>query len=330
MQQQGFCVDFTYILAPVQGEMQDFETSFENILRSDIILADQVVRYIAGRKGKRLRPLLVFLSARLHGTPTLKTISAAMIVELLHTATLIHDDVVDESILRRGSPTVNHLWNNKISVLIGDFLFSRTLTTLIALEDRNALPIISETACRITEGELMQLEHDHDYDMNEAIYFDLVSKKTAALFSASCALGASSVTNDSDSFAKMRLFGENLGVAFQIQDDVLDYIGDVSKLGKPIGSDVRENKITLPLIHALDNAEKSEREKILNLLKDEIDSEKVKQVVAFVNDYGGVEYSTHTAQEYGNKACDILNTYSNSEIKTRLKKLVEFAIHRES
>ncbi len=309
--------------------MHEFESAFEQVLHSNISLAEQVIRYIAGRKGKRLRPLLVFLSARLHGQTTAKTMEAGVIVELLHTATLIHDDVVDESTLRRGSPTVNHLWNNKISVLIGDFLFSRTLTALVGLQDPEALAIISEAANRITEGELIQIDHDHDYEMGENVYFDLVSKKTAALFSAACALGAWSVADGFESQSKMRLFGENLGIAFQIKDDLLDYVGETAKLGKPTGNDIRENKVTLPLIHALARAGNSRRQEILRLLESGVDEDGIRKVVAFVNDFGGVDYSTRTAKEYGEKACAILQTYPASETKTCLNTLVEFAINRE-
>jgi len=309
--------------------MREFEPAFEQVLHSDISLAEQVIRYVAGRKGKRLRPLLVFLSARLHGGTTPKTLQASVIVELLHTATLIHDDVVDESTLRRGSPTVNHLWNNKISVLIGDFLFSRTLTALVGFKDHEALAIISDAANRITEGELIQIEHDHDYEMGEDIYFDLVSKKTAALFSASCSLGAWSVAGEHDARQKMELFGENLGIAFQIKDDLLDYVGETAKLGKPTGNDIRENKVTLPLIHALARAENSRRKTILDLLESGVDEASIQKVVSFVNEHGGVDYSTRIAKEYSDKACAILQTYPESETKTSLKKLVEFAINRE-
>ncbi len=322
-------MDITKILAPVQSDMREFEPAFEQVLHSDISLAEEVIRYIAGRKGKRLRPLLVFLSARLHGHTTAKTMQASVIVELLHTATLIHDDVVDESTLRRGSPTVNHLWSNKISVLIGDFLFSRTLTALVGLKDYDALAIISEAANRITEGELIQVDHDHDYEMGEDVYFDLVSKKTAALFSAACSLGAWSVADGAEARLKMRLFGEYLGIAFQIKDDLLDYIGETAKLGKPTGNDIRENKVTLPLIYALAHAEHSRRMEILDLLESGVDETGIQKVVSFVNDHGGVDYSTRIAKEYGEKACNILQTYPGSEIRTCLNELVEFAINRE-
>ena len=319
------------IFAPVHKELELFEEQFTHLLQSDIPLADQVIRYIAKHKGKRLRPVLVFLSGKLHGEITPKTMSASIVVELLHTATLVHDDVVDDSDLRRGSPTVNSLWNNKVSVLVGDLLFSRTLTTMLDLQDLEALAILSEAAKLVTEGELLQIERDHDFDMDESIYFDLISKKTAALFRVSCELGALSIKNDMESRKRMRELGHNLGIAFQIKDDLLDYVGNQKKIGKPTGNDIRENKVTLPLIYALAKASSADKKAILDILdQDDISDEQIARVVDFVKKLGGVDYSIAVARNYAEKAQQVLDFYPDSEIKTTLKNLVDFAVNRES
>ncbi len=316
---------------PVQGPLHDFERALTEVLYSDIPLANQVVHYISGLKGKRLRPALVFLASRLHGEVTENSMRAAIVVELLHTATLVHDDVVDSSDLRRGKPTINSIWDNRISVLVGDLLFSRTLTALLNLKSQSALGIISEAANRITEGELMQVEHEHDYSVSEPVYFDLVAKKTAALFSSSCELGALAVRDEAGARERMKQFGECLGIAFQIKDDLLDYAGDVSKLGKPVANDIRENKVTLPLIHALAAATPDQRERIVALLeKKNMDEEDILTVVSFVREIGGLEYAEGIARQYGNAALEILNSYPESEARGSLIALVRFAISREN
>lgn len=319
------------IAGPVQGPLTDFERAFVEVLSSDVPLANQVVHYISGLKGKRLRPLLVFLASQLHGQVNAAAMRAAVVVELLHTATLVHDDVVDSSDLRRGKPTVNSIWDNRISVLIGDLLFSRTLSALLSLESQAALGIISITANRITEGELMQVEHEHDYSLSEPVYFNLVAKKTAALFSASCELGALAIADDSAARERMKQFGEYLGVAFQIKDDLLDYAGDVVKLGKPVANDIRENKVTLPLIRALAMAPAAEREHITALLeKVDLNEEEIHSVVEFVHRHGGLEYAEAIARQYGDAALEILNGYPESGARTSLMTLVRFAIAREN
>lgn len=319
------------IAGPVQGPLTDFERAFVEVLSSDVPLANQVVNYISGLKGKRLRPLLVFLTSQLHGQVNAAAMRAAVVVELLHTATLVHDDVVDSSDLRRGKPTVNSIWDNRISVLIGDLLFSRTLSALLSLESQAALGIISITANRITEGELMQVEHEHDYGLSEPVYFNLVAKKTAALFSASCELGALAIADDPAARERMKQFGEYLGIAFQIKDDLLDYAGDVVKLGKPVANDIRENKVTLPLIRALATAPAAERERIAALLeKVEMGEEEIQSVVEFVHRHGGLEYAEAIARQYGDAALEILNGYPESGARTSLMTLVRFAISREN
>lgn len=318
------------IISPVKKELDEFENTFVNFLHSNVPLVEQIVQYISTKRGKRLRPMLVFMTAKLHGGMTAKTLSAGIVIEMLHTATLIHDDVVDESAQRRGSPTVNNVWNNKISVLVGDFLFSKTLAGMLDLRDIEALAILSEAAKLITEGELLQIAHDHDFEMNESVYFDLVARKTAALFSAACELGALTTGANGESREKMKEFGENLGIAFQIKDDLLDYIGVEEELGKPTGNDIRENKVTLPLIFALSHSSRESRNAILDKLDEGVrGEEEIADVVNFVRENGGIDYSMDIANNYGQKAIKILEEYSNSELTPYLKELVFFAIHRE-
>jgi octaprenyl-diphosphate synthase len=324
-------VNIEFITGPVEEYLRVFESAFADILHSRIPLAEQVVRYVAGLKGKRLRPLLVFLTAELHGPSGEKTMQSALVVELLHTATLVHDDVVDNSNLRRGASTVNDLWDNRISVLIGDLLFARTLSCMVRLKDDNAMDVLAETTDRITEGELLQIEKAGDATMDEAIYMDWIGKKTASLLSASCALGALSVPAGAGQYEKMKSFGENLGIAFQIKDDLLDFTGDTSKLGKPVGNDLQEHKITLPLIHALQNAEETERSQVLQRLDQNVlDEQTIQRIVGFVKEKGGLTYADTVARRYAGNAAAILAQYPESAVNTMLKKLVDFAITREN
>lgn len=325
-------VSIDSIFKPIANHLHEFEKQFKETLHSEVPLAEQVVRYIATLKGKRLRPGLVFLSAQLHGQSSINTMRSAIVVELLHTATLVHDDVVDDSDLRRGSPTIKKLWDNRISVLIGDLLFSRTLTAMVNLQDMNALTVLSKAANRITEGELLQIERDRDFEIDESIYFDLVGKKTAALFSASCELGALSVHGNNGQYAAyMRDFGENLGVAFQIKDDLLDYVGDESRLGKPIGNDIRENKVTLPLIYVLSQADGKACKEILNILNQaEISDDEIDKIIDYVREKGGLDYAINVANSFAGKAKEILAQYPTSVVKQSLENLVEFAINREN
>jgi len=323
-------VNIDLISGPVTGLLQDFEKELVDLLHSRIPLAEQVVRYVAGLKGKRLRPLLVFLTAKLHGSYSKKTMLSALVVELLHTATLVHDDVVDNSNLRRGLPTINHLWDNRISVLIGDLLFSRTLSVMLKLEDPQALRILADATDRITEGELMQIENGGQIAIDEAVYMDLIGKKTASLLSASCALGCLSVTSDHQQCGQMKEMGECLGIAFQIKDDLLDYTGNSSQLGKPVGNDLREHKITLPLIHALRQAGDAEKKRVLAWLEQEtLAEETVHHIVSFVQEHDGLTYANQMAETYARRAADFLQPYADSDIKTSLEKLTDFAITRE-
>lgn len=316
------------ISAPVKKELDELEQIFEKTLHSDVPLVEQVVRYIATLRGKRLRPMLVFLTTKMLGDINAKSLQAGLVVELLHTATLVHDDVVDHSALRRGSPTVNSIWSNKISVLVGDYLFSRTLAAMIALGDQKSLNVLSQAANRITQGELLQVERDGDFNMGESVYFQLVSDKTGSLFSASCQLGALSVKADDQAVHLMSQFGENLGIAFQIKDDLLDYMGSSKTLGKPTGNDIRENKMTLPLIYALQQAEDSVRRQIVKTLEAGVDENGVQEIVKFVSDYGGLEYGHQVASRYAGKAFEFLDGHEASLSKQSLEALVDFTVVR--
>ncbi len=323
-------MDISEIAVPVSDYFERFESEVESKFRSAVPLVDKVIRYIARKRGKRLRPLLVFLTAKLHGELTQKSMNAGIVLELFHTATLVHDDVVDESNLRRGSRTVNDIWDNKISILIGDLLFSKTLASIVDLQDAKAFAILSSAAELITEGELLQIAFASNSLINEEDYFDLISKKTAALFSAACQLGVLSVKRDDIALSRMEKFGYNYGIAFQIMDDLLDYLGDQSKLGKPTGNDLQDGKVTLPLIHALKNAETSEKVHILEMLEQGVETkDQIDHVVNFAVVQGGVDYARELVKDYMDKALRYLDESPESEAKRSLVELVHYSINRD-
>ncbi len=318
------------IAEPVREYFNSFESEFESKFQSQVPLVEQVVTYLSKKRGKRLRPLLVFLTARLHGDLTNRTMSAGLVVEMFHTATLVHDDVVDESKMRRGSRTVNDIWDNKVSILIGDLLFSKTLSSIVDLQDTHAVAILSAAAERITEGELLQIAFAGEPELSEADYFDLISKKTAALFSASCQLGALTVGQNGKAVEQMNAFGEHYGIAFQITDDLLDYLGDERKLGKPTGNDLREGKITLPLIYALDHAPEQQRKTVQDMMQRGVrETDEIEHIVQFVKAQGGVDYSVDLVRQYTEKALTILDVYPDSLAKESLVRLIDYSVKRE-
>ena len=323
-------MNITEIAAPVSEHFDRFESEFEQKFHSVVPLVDKVIQYIAKKRGKRLRPLLVFLTAKLHGALTQKTMNAGIVVELFHTATLVHDDVVDESNLRRGSRTVNDIWDNKISILIGDLLFSKTLASIVDLNDTEAVAILSAAAELITEGELLQIAFTEKSHIAEKDYFDLISKKTAALFSASCQLGVLSVKSDEKALARMEGFGTNYGIAFQIMDDLLDYLGDEDKMGKPTGNDLRDGKVTLPLIHALYVADANESKQIIEMLDRGAETDdQIDHIINFAVEQGGVDYAKKLVKEYTAQALDYLNNVPDSDAKTSLIELVHYSTNRD-
>lgn len=339
------------IIAPIAEDLEAFEREFKAILKSDIFLIDKVVHYLISHRGKRLRPVLVLLVSRLkmasvngNDAPTNSTadfangatdkrLKAAAILELLHTATLVHDDVVDDSYRRRGFPTINSIWKNKISVLMGDYLFSKSLLAMLHLGDLKTFSIISHTAERMSQGELLQVERSRDYWMEEEIYFRLISDKTAALLSAACQLGALAGGQNDQAIARFDEFGEKVGIAFQIRDDILDLLGDESSTGKPIGNDIRENKITLPLLHALKQAERREAKAIIRLVKKgagmRARNNDYRDIVNFIEHHGGVQYAMHTANRFTEEAVALLDSYQESPFKNSLINLVRFITSRE-
>ncbi|MEZ4951085.1 MAG: polyprenyl synthetase family protein [Saprospiraceae bacterium] len=297
-------------------------------MKSKVALLDQITFYIVRRKGKQVRPMFVFLSAKTCGDITPSTYNAASLVELLHTATLVHDDVVDDSFERRGFFSINALWKNKIAVLVGDYLLSRGLLLSLENNEYQILQIVSNAVRAMSEGELLQIEKARRLDITEEIYFEIIKGKTASLIASACSAGAASTTKDPEVIEKMRLFGEKIGIAFQIRDDLFDFGTD--DVGKPLGIDIKEKKMTLPLIYALKNASKSEKRTVINTIKKYNDKpEKVAEVINFVRNSGGLDYSKKVMYDYRDEAFEILDTLPDSESKTSLRDLVNFVTDRK-
>jgi octaprenyl-diphosphate synthase len=318
------------IKAPVAIEMEEFEVKFKASMKSTVPLLDKITRYIVKRKGKQLRPMFVFLSAKVCGEMNESTYRAASLIELLHTATLVHDDVVDDSNERRGFFSVNALWKNKIAVLVGDFLLSRGLLLSVDNNDFHLLRLVSDAVREMSEGELLQIEKARKLDIDEEVYFEIIRKKTASLISSCCACGAASVTSDKQVIEQMQAFGEAVGIAFQIKDDLFDY-GDGSNIGKPTGIDIKEKKMTLPLIFALKKASYFEKVRIINIVKNNNnDPKKVAQVIDFVIRSGGIQYAEERMNEYKNKALAILNGFKDSDSKVSLAELVKYTTERKN
>lgn len=316
------------IQAPIQEEMKAFEPKFRDYMASKVALLDRITYYIVKRKGKQLRPMLVFLSAKLHGEIGDSSYRGAALVELMHTATLVHDDVVDDSNMRRGFFSLNALWKNKIAVLVGDFLLSRVLLLSVQNKEHRLLELISTAVEEMSEGELLQIEKARRLDIDEAVYFDIITKKTASLIASCCAVGSASVKAPEEQIEQMRQFGESLGIAFQIKDDLFDF-QQSAKTGKPTGIDIQEQKMTLPLIYALRNANSSDRKFMIRVVKrHNHDRDKVEKVMAMVRQSGGIEYASQKMEEYYQKALTILEQYPESEAKQSLRELAEYVIQR--
>ncbi len=315
------------IQAPIADEMKAFEGKFRQSMKTKVTLLDTIMNYIVQRKGKQIRPMFVFLTAGLCGEISEKSYRGAALIELLHTATLVHDDVVDDSNYRRSFFSINALWKNKIAVLVGDYLLSKALLLSINNDDFELLKIGSTAILEMAEGELMQIEKARKLDITEEIYFEIIRRKTATLIAACCAMGVSSVGADVETVEKARLFGEKVGIAFQIKDDLFDY-GD-AEIGKPLGIDIKEKKMTLPLIYALNQADWSTKRRIINIIKnDSENSNKVNEVIEFVKQSGGLEYATKSMQSLVNEAHIILNTFQDNPFRQSLAGLVQFTIER--
>lgn len=319
------------IIQPIEAELARFREEFKAAMTSEVGLLDKVAAYLLRQKGKQARPMLVLLSANVAGGVTDGSYRAAALVELLHTATLIHDDVVDTADMRRGLPAINALWKNKVAVLMGDYLLSRGLLLALKHKDYLFLEIVSDAVKRMSEGELLQIEKTRTLDIDEATYFKIISDKTASLIATACEIGAASATDDPDIRQRLRECGEALGVAFQIQDDILDYLGKSSKTGKPVGGDIKEKKITLPLIYALSRASEPERKAIIALLKS--DKKRAlfsRDIIAFAAEHGGIDYAEQTAKRFAQKALDALAPFPDSPSKRALERFVAFAVSRQN
>lgn len=317
------------IKSPVEKEMAEFEAYFSRTMRSDIPLLNIILNYILRRKGKQMRPLLVFLTARLNGSISEPTFVAATFIELLHTASLVHDDVVDDANERRGSLSVNALWNSKIAVLVGDYLLSKGMLISVEKSRFDMLEIVSEAVKSMSEGELLQLQKSRKLNITENDYFRIILRKTAALIAACTACGARSVTDNSDTIQLMKEFGENIGIAFQIRDDLLDY-ESTGLTGKAQGNDIKEKKITLPLIYALEQSPYLKRRHILGIVKNKKKSKsEIAEVISFVSEYGGMDYAENKMNQYRDKALAILDSYPDSEIRTSLKEFVLYTTARK-
>jgi octaprenyl-diphosphate synthase len=308
-------------------ELALFENHFKDAVKSRVALLDRIMQYIVKRKGKQMRPMFVLLSAKLHGKITDASYRAASLVELLHTATLVHDDVVDDALERRGMFSINALWKNKIAVLVGDYLLSKGLLLSLENKDFDILTILSNAVKKMSEGELLQIEKTRNLNFDESIYYEIINGKTASLLSSSCGAGAASVTKDPETIEKMREFGEMVGMAFQIKDDLFDY-GDIA-VGKPTGNDIKEKKLTLPLIHVLQKVDASLKKEIIYIVKNNNnDKQKVKFVIDNVIKHGGIEYATQKMYEYRDKALDILNSFQPSPARAALEELVRYTTDR--
>jgi octaprenyl-diphosphate synthase len=321
--------DLSQIRKPIEKEMADFEAYFKKTMRSNIPLLNIILNYVLRRKGKQMRPLLVFLTAKLHGDISEQTFIAATFIELLHTASIVHDDVVDDASERRGALSVNALWNSKIAVLVGDYMLSKGMLISVEKKRFDMLGIVSEAVKSMSEGELLQLQKARKLNIKEEDYFRIIKSKTAALIAACTACGARSVTDNSTTISAMKEFGENIGVAFQIKDDILDYDG-TGLTGKIAGNDIKEKKITLPLIHALDKASASEKRHILGILKNKKKTKsEISEVVRFVNEYKGIEYAVIQMNKYSENAISILSNYDDSEVKESLKSFIRYTTSRK-
>ena len=317
------------LLRPIQAELNSFQHYFENALKSHVFLINQVMKYVIAQKGKKMRPMLLLLSARMSGPCTEQTYSAATLVEVLHTATLVHDDVVDEAETRRGLPSINSIWRNKISVLIGDYLFSKALVKMVALKHPDMLELLADTADKLVTGEIDQIDRARSDTMTESAYYDMIEDKTASLLATGCKLGAMTTSDDQEVWDALYEYGRNFGIAFQIKDDLFDFEGRAASVGKPIGLDVKHNMVTLPLIHALQKCDKAAQREFKQMIKQGSDQAIQENVLVFINRYGGLEYTKEKLQEYSDRAKASLEQFPDSPIKESMIHFIDFNIQRE-
>jgi octaprenyl-diphosphate synthase len=317
------------ITAPILDDLKIFQQEFDNALKSEVRLINSISKYMIRNRGKNIRPILTILSARLCGEPTLNSYRAAAMMELLHIATLIHDDVVDDATMRRGKPSINQVWKNKISVLMGDFILSKALINMIGIRDFDALEQISSTAEKLSAGELLQIEKSITKSMTEDVYFDIINQKTASLIATSCELGAITTSKTTQDRKATYEFGQNLGIAFQIKDDLFDLLGKESDTGKNSGGDVKKNMMTLPLIFSYSNMTKKENRKLKKLMGIKKKSRTVlKEIRGIVDVSGGFDYARKKLDDFSNNALDAISFYPDSPVKKSLLDLVAFNVLR--
>lgn len=316
------------IKKPIAADLKQFEAHFRDSVRSPVALLDKIMYYIVRRKGKQVRPMFVFLSAQACGTATESRFVAASLVELLHTASLVHDDVVDDANTRRGFFSINALWKNKIAVLVGDYMLSQAMLLALRKKEFRLLEIGSEAVQAMVEGELLQMEKARRLDIDESVYYNIIKGKTASLMAAACSLGAASSTKDEKTIELMREFGEKIGIAFQIRDDLMDF--GTADIGKPKGIDIKEKKLTLPLIYALRQANKSDRKRYINIIKRHHNNpDKVQEVIEFVWKSGGIEYAEQAMYNYRKDAFELLRNLPDSAARQALEDLVIYATDRK-
>ncbi len=313
---------------PIQREIKEFEVRLRKTLRSDVALLDRITYYIAHRKGKQVRPMMVLLSAKLFGEINDSSYTAATMVELLHTATLVHDDVVDESEQRRGFFSINALWKNKVAVLVGDYFLSKGLMVALENDEFLLLKLLNRAVKAMSEGELLQIAKARRLDIKEDVYYEIIEKKTASFIAAACAVGAASVTHEDKTIQKVHELGTKIGMAYQIKDDLFDY--GKREIGKPVGIDIKEQKMTLPLIYALQQSSRAEKRRIIKLVKNKSNETKyVNEVIDFAISKGGLEYATQRMLEFRDEALDLLASFPENDARESLRGLVTFVTERQ-
>jgi octaprenyl-diphosphate synthase len=323
-------VDIKEVTSSVTEEIKLFQERYKTVLHSSNSLVDKVTRYVLKQQGKQIRPLLVLLSAKVFGEVSDSAYRGAIMVELLHSATLIHDDVVDGAEMRRGIPSINALWKNKISVLIGDYLLSKGLLYSLENNDYRSLHLVSEAVRRMSEGEILQIQKTRSLDITEEDYISVIADKTGSLIATSCAIGAASANISEEDIASLKSYGEYLGLAFQIRDDLLDYTGDSKKTGKQLGIDIKDRKITLPLIYALRHSAKGDQNRIKSILKSSKKrAVKSAEVIDFVRERGGLDYAAEVAEGFAAKAVESISRFPENDARRSLEKLVDFVMKRQ-
>jgi octaprenyl-diphosphate synthase len=312
----------------LNSEFEQYKQNLATILKSEVAIIDNIAKYIVRHKGKGLRPLLVILSSKLAGEPNKNTYIVATLIEILHTATLVHDDVVDNANIRRNFPAINAIWKNKVSVLMGDYLLAKSLISATETGSMEIMNLLAETSKRLSQGELFQIEKSRKLDITEEEYFKLISDKTAALISACTELGAITVKTSPEKQQALKQYGENLGIAFQIKDDILDYEGKQKIIGKPVGGDIKEKKITLPLIIAMKNAKTKEKKNIIKMLKKGAGRKDIQTIITFCTENGGLLGAKESMEHYAMNAKENLEIFSESIEKENAYKFVDYVIGR--